>query len=392
MEEGDDASSRGLSALDSSVSGLSGLARVPVMGLNEQGGAASLGGSAGGDTNNVGNVNGGIGTVDGNGADRGNGTVNLPMAVPANGGTGTVPPGIANVGIDDGGDGTAFDEEDDGIGNAEHDRPDAGIEAMHASPSITSGVPFDGLNEELLPALEGCDPPSWMLIRKEVRYRYRKMLYRGITNAIIVCSRRQDPIPWSHLDIDGLLIEGPTDMLLSLLSPMAVDLCHWTHQPDWQRGDGNWTAVVSGTRSPNAHRCRDTDTPITGDGCFSRYRYRPGVVKVFVEYKHRPNIIELLNKPTEAEERHRFMFYADSKFSLVKKPATCSREDLMTALRSAQVELVRVQCYGQKARCVTGTAIYSLRYEYRPMISSLPIPQVFWVWQCMATTACACFP
>ena len=85
-------------------------------------------------------------------------------------------------------------------------------------------------------------------------------------------------------------------------------------------------------------------------------------MKVFVEYKHRPNLLELLNKPTEAEERHRFMFYGDSKFSLVKKPATCSREDLMTALRSAEVELIRVQCYGQKAMCVTGTAVYSQRY------------------------------
>ena len=87
-----------------------------------------------------------------------------------------------------------------------------------------------------------------------------------------------------------------------------------------------------------------------------------GVVKVFVEYKHRPNLIELLNKPTEATERHRFMYYGDSKFSLVKKPATCSREDLMTALRSGGVELIRVQSYGQKATCVIDTAVYSPRY------------------------------
>ena len=83
---------------------------------------------------------------------------------------------------------------------------------------------------------------------------------------------------------------------------------------------------------------------------------------MFVEFKHRPNIIELLNKPVEAEERHRFMFYGDSKFSLVKKPATCSRDDLMAALFSAGVDVIRVQSYGQKARCVTDTAVYSPRY------------------------------
>ena len=251
MEDGDDAASRGLSALDSSVSGLSGLARVPVMGFQQEG-ADSLRGSAGGGSNNarpqrppqrdVNPANGGIDTDGGNGAARGNGTA---------------------VDDDDGGGmGTAFDDDDDGdgIGNADHGNPPAGNEAMDASPRITPGVPFDGLNEEEFPECEGCDPPSWMLLRKEVWYRYRMMLDRGTTIAVVLCSRRQDPIPWSHLDIDGLLIEGPTDMLLTLLSPMAVDLCHYTHQPDWQRGNGNWTGVVSGTRDPNKAGHTDTAT------------------------------------------------------------------------------------------------------------------------------------
>ena len=56
----------------------------------------------------------------------------------------------------------------------------------------------------------------------------------------------QGEIPWQHLDIDGILFEGPPEMLTSLLSPMAVELCAYMRSPDWQRGDGNWTAVVSG--------------------------------------------------------------------------------------------------------------------------------------------------
>ena len=258
IDEDDDAASRGLSALDSSVSGLSGLFRVQVMG-QEQDGADSLRGAVG--TNSaapqrpppmdVNHAHGGIAPNGGNGTDRDNG---------ADRGNDNA------VNDDNGGIGAAFDDDADGIDNATRttntahgidnadgidtaaDGSDAGgNEVMHTSPAITPGVPFNGLNEEELPDCAGCHPPSWMLIRPEVRYQYLVMLECGITTAVVFCSRRQEPIPWSHLDIDGLLIEGPPDILLSLLSPMAVDLCHYTHQPDWQRGDGNWTCLVTGT-------------------------------------------------------------------------------------------------------------------------------------------------
>ena len=63
----------------------------------------------------------------------------------------------------------------------------------------------------------------------------------------------QGEIPWEHLDIDGTLFEGPIGMLTSLLSPMAVELCAYMRNPDWQRGDGNWTAVVSGACTITLH-------------------------------------------------------------------------------------------------------------------------------------------
>ena len=234
MEEGDTDSSRGLSALESSVSGLSGLANAPVMAL-EQAGADSMGGSAGGGASSaapqssVNETNGGIGPTRGNDTVRGNDTGRGNRA--------------------DRGIGNAANDGDDGTGTQ------GGNEVMDAAPHITSGVPFDGLNEEELPECEGCNPPSWILIGKEVRYRYLMMLECGITTPIVLCSRPQDPIPWSNLDIDGLIIEGPIDMLDSgcggLLSPMAIDLCHYTRQPDWQRGDGNWTCLVTGTCDSN---------------------------------------------------------------------------------------------------------------------------------------------
>jgi hypothetical protein len=117
-----------------------------------------------------------------------------------------------------------------------------------------------------------------------------------------------------------LLLEGPVDILESLLPPMAVELCRYMHAPDWQRTNGNWCAAVS------------------------------GVVKVYVPCAKRPRIIDLLNKPDDARERHRFLYYGDKKWNLLKQKSTCTRADFMAALRGAEVGLVRVQTYGQKGQ------------------------------------------
>ena len=77
-----------------------------------------------------------------------------------------------------------------------------------------------------------------------------------------------------------------------------------------------------------------------------------GVVKVYVHKDFRPDIVKYLNHSQHDDHRSRFLFYGDTKFNLLKKPSTCSRDDFMAALRSASVETVRVQCYGQKGSCV----------------------------------------
>ena len=50
-----------------------------------------------------------------------------------------------------------------------------------------------------------------------------------------------------------------------------------------------------------------------------------------MQYKHRPDVVAFLNKPTDAAERARFLYYADSKFNLLKKPSTCTRHDFIQA-------------------------------------------------------------
>lgn len=81
-----------------------------------------------------------------------------------------------------------------------------------------------------------------------------------------------------------------------------------------------------------------------------------GSVKVYIKYEHRRYVVELLNKPFDADERHRFLFYGDSKFHLLKQQSTCTRDDLMAALRNAGVDIVRAHCFGQKGRCVNDIA------------------------------------
>jgi hypothetical protein len=73
-------------------------------------------------------------------------------------------------------------------------------------------------------------------------------------------------------------------------------------------------------------------------------------MQVWVEYKYRPAIITALNSPNDAESRHRFLFYGDKSTHGVKHAATCSTEDLLSALRSSNVPRVRVNCYGEKGK------------------------------------------
>lgn len=68
----------------------------------------------------------------------------------------------------------------------------------------------------------------------------------------ITCT--QDPVPCKQLDTDALLLEGPVEILLDCVSPIAVELSAYRSAPDWQRGPPGtvtnpWFPLVGGVVS-----------------------------------------------------------------------------------------------------------------------------------------------